>query len=670
MIQFSEQEVSALRQKAASKGSIVKKLLERSEPVLRYGIKIPDKGIATWTLYYYCPVHSVQLEVRYEEGQQHKCPICNKIYTGEPYDGAWWRFINGVNADSCFDLALLWMLTGEEKYKDLAEEILVRYATYYPSYEIHGGIPYNNPGKANAQTLCESMWIRSLAMGYDIIKDDLSMENKILIEKDLFTECAELLVKYRMDQIHNHEVLVGGALGILGVLLSRPDYVDFALHSKYGLAYQLEHAVLEDDFWFEGTFHYHYFALEAFMTFEKFARHTPYGLLQRPEYRRMLKMPMKLLQPGLELPKVGDGVGNILQDHLPEFYEFAYAVYGDWEFAWMLNNYYQTRERDNLEAFLYGVEVLPETPEYELEDYHDNEASGFTVFRGNGQKYLLMKHGKYGGEHDHYDKLGIHFSAYGEEVAPDLGTTGYGAPLHYEYYKNTATHNTVAINGANQPPANGRTIRYDREPDQILLEAEAVWDGSFPGIDSLTRVEWDEASYAGVLMRRLILWRDRYFIEAFLVKNVAGQTVDWILHSRGERHGETNTASQKNQAPLGTNKPLKYIREAERIKPEGVVHTRWQHSGCTLSIFSFCDCENQVIYAKGPDNPSSGELSYLLNRVESGTDVLYVNVFEAYNGDQPYILEVAIESADARHVKVVITCKDGMKKHEFEIGIS
>ncbi|WP_281889882.1 heparinase II/III family protein [Paenibacillus sp. YYML68] len=669
MIQFTELEVTGLRHKALRNGAIIDKLLDRVEPLLQHDLKVPVTALATWGLYYYCPIHSVPLEFTYAEGEQHRCSLCTDVHLGEPFDGGWWRHVNGLNADGCYDLALLWLLTGTETFRDKAEDILVQYARYYPSYEIHGGIPYNNPGKANSQTLCEAMWIRSLAMGYDIIKETLSEEQQLFIEKDLFTVCAEVLKTYRMDQIHNHEVLVGGGLGILGILLNRSDYVDYALHSKYGLVYQLEHGVLHDDFWFEGTFHYHFFALEAFMVYEKFARHTPYGLLQRPEYRKMLSMPIQLLQSDLSLPKVGDGVGNILNDHLPEFYEFAFAVYGDWEYAWLLDQYYQTHERNNIDAFLYGVENIPETPEYVLRDYHDNDASGFTVFRGSGQKYLLIKHGKYGGEHDHYDKLGIHFSAFGDEIAPDLGTTGYGAPLHYDYYKNTATHNTVAIQGSNQPPANGRTVRYLQQHDYKLIEVEAVWDGSFSGIDSLTRVEWEESIYAGIQMRRLIIWHDKYFVEAFLVKNAGGQTVDWILHSRGERMVESNVTPSEELQALDTRKPLTYIQQLQRHKPNGTWHTRWSCSRCTLSLFSFCSKENTLIYGKGPDNPSVNELSYLFNRVESANDVLYVNVVEAYEGHRPYIVGATIETKDDRQVKVVLTCEDGeVKEHLFEIG--
>lgn len=109
---------------------------------------------------------------------------------------------------------------------------------------------------------------------------------------------------------------------------------------------------------------------------------------------------------------------------------------------------------------MYGVDEIEDVEPLTLSNYHDNEASGLTVVHGAGEQYLLFKHGKFGGEHDHYDKLGIHYSVGECDVIADFGTVGYNAPHHYPYFKNTFTHNTVCINGVNQPPADGKTIEY------------------------------------------------------------------------------------------------------------------------------------------------------------------------------------------------------------------
>ncbi len=55
----------------------------------------------------------------------------------------------------------------------------------------------------------------------------------------------------------------------------------------------------------------------------------------------------------------------------------------------------------------------------------------------------------FSGEHDHHDYLAITLWMQGHALLPDLGTTGYGADLHRDYYKNSATHNTLSVNLTN-----------------------------------------------------------------------------------------------------------------------------------------------------------------------------------------------------------------------------
>ena len=95
------------------------------------------------------------------------------------------------------------------------------------------------------------------------------------------------------------------------------------------------------------------------------------------------------------------------------------------------------------------------------------------MLRENGNTCLCFRHGPYAGEHEHFDKLAITLRAFGTDIAPDLGTCGYGAPMHYQYYKNTATHNTAVIDESNQPPVNARLVRYELKEQGIYLEAEA-----------------------------------------------------------------------------------------------------------------------------------------------------------------------------------------------------
>ncbi|HBC99230.1 MAG TPA: hypothetical protein DC053_07525 [Lachnoclostridium sp.] len=136
-----------------------------------------------------------------------------------------------------------------------------------------------------------------------------------------------------------------------------------------------------------------------------------------------------------------------------------------------MNQLYERESRDNLEAFVYGADVLPQCT-VDFDNYHVEAGQpGCTVLRGKNGRYLLLKHDRYGGEHDHYDRLDISYLAYGKRISPDLGTTGYGAVLHYDYYKNTGSHNTVNIGEENQSPVLGKLTRYEEIDGIIYVEA-------------------------------------------------------------------------------------------------------------------------------------------------------------------------------------------------------
>ncbi|MBC8059091.1 MAG: heparinase II/III family protein [Clostridiaceae bacterium] len=640
MIQFNEEEIQNFKNRLKKNDAILSYLKEKVNELVKSGIKIPKEAMATWAHYYYCPKHSVSLNFNINNCEQHLCPVDGEILIGEPYTGAWWRILNDLNAKGCHYFGLLYIFTNDDKYLKLAEEILVEYARNYPTYEVHGNIPYNGPGKANSQTICDALWITELAYGYDLIKDALSLDVTVFIEKSLFKCCAEFLKEHRSNQIHNHEVIIAAAIGIIGILLKRKDLISFAVDEKYGLKYQLQNAVLKDGFWFEGSISYHGFALYGFFTFEKFACNTNLGLLKLPNYREMLKFPFKLMEPDLTFPSLNDGFYANGIAHMEYHYEFAYRLYGDKEFGWYLNKCYKDNNRNNnIEAFLYGVEELPPMEEITLGNYHNEQGSGITVLRGTMDKYLLFKHAPYGGEHDHYDRLGISFLAYGKRISPDLGTTGYGAILHYDYYKNTGSHNTVIINEDNHAPATTKILKYEVEDNSILIDAKTSWDNTYEPLDSYTRVQWNTKSYEGVTMRRTIKWCDNYFIEVFRVSGVKNKTIDWVFHVAGELKDSFKLC--KYEGLFSEKAPFKYIENIKVQKPLDTVKSTFIIEDIEFNLYSYCKGSN-VFYGKAPDNPSTKKISYIINRV-MGLEAIFVNVFEVCKENEGFIDSVAFD---------------------------
>lgn len=631
MIQFTETECENLRNKAGAWPAAVARLKEGTKEVFRGELIIPRTGIGNWSMYYFCPECSYELEFHREKSKEHPCPCCGRVFKGETYDSAWWGKINSQNCEAAYQMGLVGLLTGDEAYGRKAAEILTAYAACYPEYEIHGDIPYNGPGKANAQTLDEAIFLRNLAYAYDLVAGDMTEEEREMVRSRLFKEGSRFLLDHRHRQIHNHEVIINSAIAIMGILLEDDDMVKEGLYAPYGLYYQLEHGMQEDGIWFEGSFGYHYYALDNFMAFEKFAVHTPYSRILHPNYRKMLEVPFDYAREDGSFTLVNDmypGHSGLKRQYL---YEFAYRHIPSNRMTQIMSLIYRGQKRDNLEALIYGVaEFEEEEPVWQ--NVRGENGSGYTVLHGKDGRRLFFKHGTYGGEHDHYDRLEISFDSHGVPVIPDMGTTGYGARLHYDYYKNTGTHNTVCIGEENQPPVNGCLTRFEEVGDVIYVEAEADWTADYVMPDSFTIVQWSEEAYRNVRMKRKIAWAGDYMVDLFLVEGAGGQSMDYALHIPGERLEAESSAHKLNGAGgvISGKKPLKYLHDLEVLKVPGRVRSsyRVREGGPVLMIDSFCS-QGKLIYAKGPDNPSVRDMEYLIWR-ENGDRGFFLNVIQTW----------------------------------------
>ncbi|MGF1702893.1 heparinase II/III family protein, partial [Photobacterium makurazakiensis] len=611
MLQFSQQQLSSIRQRATKQ--IVQQIVDDNDVVLSSDTLVPPDNRATWNLYYFCPEHGVRLTWDRNKPEEHCCPIDGKTFTGEPYDGAWWRWLNGLNAKACNQLGLLWQITGEQHYLEKVRDILMQYSQYYPDYEPHGGIPYNGPGKANAQTLCEANCHLDFALGYDFVKEALTAEERNNIEVRLLREGADFLMQHRSAQLHNHEMKINATIGVIGLLLDEPRYIEFALNSEYGIHYQLNHGLVGEGMWFEGSIHYHYYALQALMAYEKLARGTPHSVRSNPHYHTMLAFPLKLVLNTGSFPRLNDviaGQERLTHTHL---FEFAYSEFKEPLFASALASIYQNVSRDNMDALLYGVDTLPDVEPLKAQDIHAAEAGITLLNNDKTNNAMLLKHSPYGGEHDHYDRLGLLLIKEGKEILPDLGTTGYGAELHYGYYKNTATHNTLVVNQKNQTPANPILLNFKQQESLTFIDTLVDWSLPAAEVDSHTLVHWDEQSYKDIKFRRSVIWLGDAAIEINQIENPHQQQLDLTWHARGKMvsniSGE-DLSSSPLEGPLARMNQCRITDIAN-----GVTHFEYDVGQETPYRQQLCtEGGEHWLTGLAPDNPATSELAYLLLR--------------------------------------------------------
>lgn len=661
MIQFTDEEIQHIRIRAKKKSRVIEQLKKQVHEIYHGDTLVPKTGIANWTLYYYCPDCSVALTFERKKPHQHQCPVCKKIFSGEPYDSAWWGMINGGNCNAVYDMAVLWLAGEEEGYARKAVDILTQYAQNYPDYEIHGDIPYNGPGRANAQTLDEAVFLRSFAMAYDILQDYMSEQERDLVKTNMLIPGAQFLLEHRHNQIHNHEVIINSAIAVIGILFGYKDYVETAVYGEYGIKYQLEHGMLPGGMWFEGSFGYHFYALASFFAFEKFALHTGYSMIHHPNYKAMLELPFSFLQPDMNVPMLNDtNYGHM--GSRKYLYEFPYRELGGEKLAFMLNTAYEHSSRDHLEALLYGADEIEETKgKNVLCDFHGQTGSfGHSILRGEEGRYLLFKYDSYGGEHDHYDRLSLSWTAFGKMISRDLGTTGYGAKMHYDYYKNTATHNTMVIGEENQAPVNGKLTRCETIDGITYIEAEADWRAPFTMPDSFTIIQWKEENYRPVIMTRKIAWTGRYFAEMMICENAPeNMSVDWIMHFSGNRVEKNPDRNVKILDKFSDKKPLSYLTDvSEKTVLENPIFIQYEDGGVFTDVYSWG--KGQTCYfAEGPDNPSAKNIQYLIER-DYGKKVVRAHIVDSWK-EKPTVAGVTFRE-EKENLFIEITETSGEKK--------
>jgi len=658
MIQFTEAEVRHLQERGRFRPAVVEWLRQKVSEAMEAPVLVPETGIGNWGLYYYCPDCSVMLEFNREDRHHHRCPACGRIWSGEPYDSTWWGLVNSRNYTAVFQMGLLYLITDEVAYAQKAIRIMMEYSKYYKDYEVHGNIPYNGPGKAGAQTLDDANFLRTFAMAYDLLETAMTVTEREVIRDNMLLPGAEFLMEHRHKQLHNHEVITNSAIAIIGLITGVEQYVRLAVYEPYGLLYQLEHGMQQNHMWFEGAFGYHFYALTSFFAYEKFALHTPHSHINHPNYRKMMEILFSYLEPGFRIPMLNDTNYGHTNSSL-YLYEFAYRELGGDKLLYILNQLYRQEERNNLEAFVYGVDELTELS-LEFADYHVPEGMpGNTVLKGSNDRYLLFKHDSYGGEHDHYDRLAISYLAYGKRISADLGTTGYGARMHYDYYKNAGSHNTVNIGEENQSPVNAVLERYEEKDGVIYVTAVADWTVPYEPLDSFTIVQWQEENYWSVRMERKIAWAEDYFVEVFNVKGAYPDLpIDWVMHFSGnpvllpEGDGIEECFIKK---PYKHFHSIKHVKATQKSEP---IVTAYADGEVVTHVFSASNGQD-LFYGKGPDNPSVSDINYQVERC-FGSTAVFAHVISSSDGACK-VKSVLFEMGDGG-VTVLVEVADGLKQ--------
>ena len=582
---------------------------------------------------YFCPQHAMELIFDPSRPKEHRCPQDGKVYSGDPYDSAWRWFVNNRLSTMAFKLALLWRIDGNEEYLSRVEDILLGYADAYPGYPLSPDKPYGR-GKATFQSLDEAVWMTPLVRAYDLIGDRMSPEAKGKVEVDLLKGAADHIIGQKYHRIHNIECWHNAAIGAVGLCLKDSELIRTSIEDQFGFHHLLAEGVRDDGLWWEGSTSYHFYTLAALMTHAQIYGGIDDSLARSERLRKMFRAPVGLAYPDLRLPATNDCwfstslIENVCHGVPPAagFYEVAFAWYDDPVFAWVLNRNYTYHKRDSFESLLYGKELpgVTKRPSLNGKNY---PSSGYAIFQsqkgGKNENYLMLKYGPHGGSHGHPDKLSLYFHACGQPISPDLGTPGYGIDLNDSWYRQTLSHNTAIIDGVSQPEIEGKLLSYRNGEGEDFGVADAA-------------VSWTQDPYAGVSMRRVILWARDYFLDFFQVDCDRDRQIDWVCRFKGELREEEGISRKEPTRLEGDG----YIHVSQPLSSEadGPVRLDWRLSEGGLSAFFPVEGGTRAILGQVPFNPSS-ETSDILIRRRNSQRTAFITLMHPWL-DEPTVTDV------------------------------
>jgi hypothetical protein len=209
----------------------------------------------------------------------------------------------------------------------------------------------------------------------------------------------------------------------------------------------------------------------------------------------------------------------------------------------------------------------------------------------------MLKAGPTARDHGHPDQLSIQLFASGVRMTADLGTPGYGIDLNETWYRQTASHSTVLLDGRSQPLASGR-IDYFRGGGDVAVAAGSV--------------AWADGDYASASMHRTLYVRSDYFVDVFLVNCPTTRQIDWLYHNLGQLEDDRPTLSA-NGALVG-DCGYAQVADVRRLTQDGAASLRWDLGKAQLDLYLPAGAAEELLAGTAPANPASRVLSLLVRR--------------------------------------------------------
>lgn len=565
----------------------------------------PVLGITGWYHEYFCEDDATRLTFDPTQPKKHVCPTCQRVYSGPPYDDCWRSSVHGVVMGAMEDAAVLWRITGDDKWADYAKEQMLWYAEHFDEFEVHG--EHAGKGRIMPQSLDEATHLVKVLTAYWDICEYLSQEERRTIAEKWFLEDASF-IHQQTNRIHNIQSWHNAAVGLAGFALGNDELVEKAIDGSYGMKQQIQQGVKEDGFWYEGSISYHFYTMSSLAPLYLAARAQGYDLSGTDKFQKMYSAPVQFTFSNGEFPANNDGWPRQNLAERTPYYEMAAGVWDDPLFKQTLTNLYQTQSRSTKSALLYGPVDLPGNERVERKSVLF-EDSGIAFLCDNGTEAYL-KYGPYGGGHDHHDRLNFILFDHDEVIIPDMGTPGYGIALNNAWYRTSAAHNMLVVDGKRQKACGGYLQNYNDTKNSVRA-----------GVSD---------AYEGVDIRRDIQVKQDNVVDKVWTKSDDAHQYDLFYHIRGRL--ETNDLPFERIEPFKQKNGYDQLRDLKMLHVDQSVSLSYSLRDTDGILTIQCSSQEpfELVVGTCPDLPANLTMSVIMLR-KRGNESAWDNVIEISN---------------------------------------
>lgn len=375
----------------------------------------------------------------------------------------------------------LFLITQEEKYAQFVKDLLAIYAEKYLTFDFHVQKNTNPTGRLFHQILNEHCWLMFTSLAYSCVASVMTEEERTAVVERIFEPMLDMFtVKYAhdFDRIHNHGIWAVAAVGICGLAIGKPEYLEMSVYGQDrddtgGFLAQISQLFAPSGYYMEGPY-YHRYAIRPTCVFaEVVHRHMPevdiYNYKDKVIGNTVQAM-LATAYPNGEFPALNDASRTMSITDMGV--QVAVSVYSK-HYGLDDNILGMAKIQNAVWMHPCGLELsqaydkaiadreigMPFWPSVELNEgpTGNNGAQGFIRMQDKtgDVSQLVMNYGQHGMGHGNFDTLGITFFNRGQEVLREYGFCrwvnvepkfgGRYLDENKSYARQTIAHNAVTI---------------------------------------------------------------------------------------------------------------------------------------------------------------------------------------------------------------------------------